>query len=169
MPVPELAPVPPELAPVPALAPVLGRGDPCCRTAPSSQWASLQGAGTPRARRRCQASALTAGHLGRAVRHAWARRRGGVAHRCDQGSPPCRPTPHGRTVVLQPRAGVTAETRRSCAPAGVVAARDNHPGVVGMRSSKIVKANEADDYEPVLYVYEDGETKTYNQFIGEAA
>ena len=46
---------------------------------------------------------------------------------------------------------------------------DNHPGVVGMRSSKVMKAGEADDYEPVLYVYEDGETKTYNQFIGEAA
>tara|TARA_Y100000389_G_scaffold16562_1_gene14607 strand:+ start:3603 stop:4094 length:492 start_codon:yes stop_codon:yes gene_type:complete len=46
---------------------------------------------------------------------------------------------------------------------------DNHPGVVGMRSSKIVKVNEADDYEPVLYVYEDGETKTYNELIGEAA
>ena len=32
-----------------------------------------------------------------------------------------------------------------------------------------MKAGEADDYEPVLYVYEDGETKTYDQFIGEAA
>jgi hypothetical protein len=46
---------------------------------------------------------------------------------------------------------------------------DNHPNVIGVRSSKIVKANEADDYEPVLYVYEDGKTKTYNELIGEAA
>ena len=44
-----------------------------------------------------------------------------------------------------------------------------HPDVIGMRSSKVMKAGEADDYEPVLYVYEDGETKTYDQFIGEAA
>jgi len=46
---------------------------------------------------------------------------------------------------------------------------DDAEGVIGMRSSKTIVAGEADKYNPVLYVYEDGETKTFEEFRAEAA
>lgn len=45
---------------------------------------------------------------------------------------------------------------------------DKAEGVIGMLSSKTILAGGTEEYEPVVYVYEDGKTKTYEEICGEA-
>jgi hypothetical protein len=46
---------------------------------------------------------------------------------------------------------------------------DKAEGVIGMLSSKTISAGELDQYNPVVYVYEDGKTKTYEELMAEVA